>query len=101
MRARIFQPPKNAMQSGWANTRKWVLVHPPKSPRRADPLMGWIGGDGAEAQVRLTFASREEAEAYAKAHDIPYDLELPKPRRIPPKVYSDNFRSGRKENWTH
>ena len=29
MRARIYQPPKNAMQSGWATTHEWVLEFEP------------------------------------------------------------------------
>jgi hypothetical protein len=101
MRARIYQPPKTAMQSGWAGTHEWMLEYEPASPRRADPLMGWIGSNDTQAQVKLTFATREEAVAYADKHGITYDLELPQPRRIKPKAYADNFRYGRFENWTH
>lgn len=102
MRARIYQPPKNAMQSGWARTKRWVLEWEPAGPRRADPLMGWIGGAGTQAQVRLFFATREEAEAYAQVNGVAYDVELPQqPRRVAPKVYADNFRFGKRENWTH
>ena len=32
MRARIYQPPKNAMQSGWAGTQEWVLEFEPAGP---------------------------------------------------------------------
>ena len=46
MRARIFQPPKTAMQSGWANTKEWALEFMQTHARRADPLMGWSGGGG-------------------------------------------------------
>ena len=66
MRARIYQPPKNAMQSGWAATHEWVLEFEPSSPRRPDPLMGWIGSADTQAQVRLSFPTREEAVAYAE-----------------------------------
>ena len=34
MRARIYQPPKNAMQSGRAATDEWVLEFEPAAPRR-------------------------------------------------------------------
>lgn len=101
MRARIYQPPKNAMQSGWARTKRWVLEWEPASPRRADPLMGWIGGAGTQAQVRLSFDTREEAEAYAQANNVTYDVVEPKAPRLVPKVYADNFKFGRQENWTH
>ena len=54
--------------------------------------MGWIGSADTQAQVRLRFATREEAVAYAEKHGIAYDLELPQDRRVKPKAYADNFR---------
>jgi hypothetical protein len=101
MRARIFRPPKNAMQSGWANTSEWVVEFVPTSPRRPDPLMGWIGSGDTQPQVRLFFATQDEAVAYAQRNGIEYDLEVPLERRVKPKAYADNFRYGRLENWTH
>jgi ETC complex I subunit conserved region len=102
MRARIYQRPKNAMQSGRAGTQEWILEFEPAEPRRADPLMGWIGSSDTLAQVTLQFATREEAEAYAQKNGIPFDLALPPPSRaLKPKAYADNFRFGRMENWTH
>ena len=41
MRARIYRPARNAMTSGMAKTRKWVLEYAPASAREVDPLMGW------------------------------------------------------------
>jgi hypothetical protein len=101
MRARIFQPPKTAMQSGWAGTHQWVMEFPSDLPRRPDPLMGWIGGSDTQTQVRLHFDTRDEAVAYAEKNGIPYDIELPQHRRVKPKAYADNFKYGRIENWTH
>ncbi len=101
MRARIYQPPKNAMQSGWAKTHYWVLEHIPAAPRLPDPLMGWVGGADTQTQVRLTFPTREEAIAYAEKNGLSYEVEIPQPRRVRPKAYADNFRYGRIENWTH
>ena len=101
MRARIYQPPKSAMQSGRAGTGHWLLEFEPGHRRVADPLMGWIGGGDTQSQVRLSFATQQEAMAYAEAHGVAYDLELPHDRHIKPKAYADNFRYGRKENWTH
>jgi hypothetical protein len=101
MRARIYQPPKNAMQSGRAGTHHWVLEFEPAAPRRADPLMGWIGSADTQTQVRLFFENREEAVAYAERNGIDYEVELPQERRIKPKAYADNFRYGRREMWTH
>jgi len=101
MRARIYQPPKTAMQSGRAETHEWVLAFDPASPKRPDPLMGWIGSADTQTQVRLTFATRDEAVAYAERNGVAYELELPHERRIKPKAYADNFRYERVENWTH
>ena len=100
-RARIYQQPKTAMQSGMAATHGWVLEFQPAAPRRADPLMGWTGSADTQTQVRLRFDTREEAVAFAEKGGFPYDVELPRTRRIRPKSYADNFRFGRTENWTH
>ena len=101
MRARIYQPPKNAMQSGRANTDEWLLEFEPSERRVADPLMGWSGSADTQAQLRLRFPTKEEAVAYAKKHGLTYDLELPIERRIRQQAYADNFKAGRHENWTH
>ncbi len=101
MRARIFQPPKTAMQSGWAKTHEWVLEFLPMTSRQPDALMGWSGGGDTQTQVKLTFETRDEAIAYAQRADLVFEVELPQGRRVKPKAYADNFRYGRIENWTH
>lgn len=101
MRARIFLPPKSAMQSGRAGAQRWVLQYEPEKAKIRDPLMGWTGSDDMRQQIKLTFESKEAAIAYAEAKNIPYDLEIPPAHVFKPKSYADNFRSGRKENWTH
>lgn len=102
MRARIYRPPRTAMQSGWAKTQDWVLEYVAAERRVADPLMGWIGsGDTLSSQVRLRFPTKEAAVAYAEKHGIAYDVEEPAERVIRPKAYADNFAFGRAENWTH
>jgi hypothetical protein len=101
LRARIFQQPKTAMQSGRHGTHDWVLEWEPARRQQNDPLMGWWGHGDTSSQVHLRFPSREAAVAYAERENIPYDLELPPPRTQAPKVYADNFRSDRREPWTH
>ena len=66
MRARIFQPPKTAMQSGWAKTQGWAIEFVNGHARVPDPLMGWSGGGDTQTQVKLTFETRQEAIAYAE-----------------------------------
>ncbi|WP_149535294.1 ETC complex I subunit [Siccirubricoccus phaeus] len=100
-KARIYVPPRSAMQSGRGNTHGWVLEFAPGEKQRPDRLMGWAGSGDTLGQVRLHFPTREEAVAYAEAKGLAYEVEEPKPVRIKPKVYADNFRFGRTENWTH
>jgi hypothetical protein len=100
MRARIYLPPKSAMQSGRAKG-EWVLDYVSGAARHADSLMGWIGGGDTQAQVKLHFESKEEAIAYAERNGIPYDVELQRERIVRPKAYADNFSYKRHENWTH
>jgi NADH dehydrogenase ubiquinone Fe-S protein 4 len=101
MRARIFLPPKTAMQSGLAGTQRWTLQYKPEKQKFHDTLMGWTGSNDMRQQIKLTFDSKEAAIAYAQAEGIPYDLELPSTRMKKPKSYADNFRVDRRENWTH
>ncbi len=101
LRARIFREPKAAAQSGQANMHDWILEYGQSLPRRTDPLMGWTGSGDTQSQLRLRFAAREEAIAYAEREGIAYDLELPVPRIRKPKAYADNFRFDRQQNWTH
>lgn len=102
MRARIFRRPKTAMQSGQAGTDEWVLEYEVAVPQRNDPMMGWAGSGDTRGQVVLQFATSEEAVAFARDQVIAFDLELPPPPQpLRPKVYADNFRYGRRENWTH
>jgi hypothetical protein len=99
---RIFVAPKSAMQSGRANTMEWRLVFPPSEKLRVDPLMGWTGSGDTAKQLGLSFPTREAAVAYAEANGIAYLLEEPRAAKpIKPKVYADNFKYGRSENWTH
>jgi hypothetical protein len=101
MPARIYKPSRSAMQSGKGKSSQWVLEHEPETKGAADPLMGWTSTDETVTQVRLTFESREEAEAYAKRKGIAYVVQAETPVRMQKKSYSDNFRFGRTDNWTH
>jgi hypothetical protein len=101
MIARIYRPAKNAMQSGKAKTRDWVLEFAPASALKADPLMGWTQSSDMNGQINLSFDSRDDAVAYAQANGIPFQVIEPKtPKRII-KTYADNFAPGRKQPWTH
>ncbi|WP_395667046.1 ETC complex I subunit [Methylocella sp.] len=101
MTARIYQPSKTATQSGTARTKGWVLEFEPSEPREIDPLMGWTGSGDMKSQVKLRFAEKDEAVAYATRNGIAYRVEEPPPHRRRIVSYSDNFRSTRLGPWTH
>ena len=92
MQARIYKPAKTTMQSGRGNISHWVLEYEPETPRRPEPLMGWIGAGDTLNQICLRFETREEAEAYAKRKGISYTVMPERERRVQPRNYSDNFR---------
>ena len=101
MPARIFKPARSAMQSGKGKSQDWVLEYEQDSPRAADPLMGWTSTSDTITQVKLKFASCEEAEAYARRKGIAFSVQPDVAVRTQKKSYSDNFKFGRTDNWTH
>ena len=101
MRARIYKPAKNAMQSGRARTKLWLLEFEPESPQLADPLMGWTSSGDMRRQVALEFDTAGEAVAYAEANAIPYQIFEPHRPNPRPKAYADNFKFDRKVPWSH
>ncbi|MDJ0512758.1 MAG: ETC complex I subunit [Methyloceanibacter sp.] len=101
MTARIYKPAQSVMQQGKGATRDWVLEYLPDQPRQIEPLMGWTSSSDTKRQIRLNFATKEEAIAYAKENGIAYRLEEPPVSKIRPKSYADNFKYGRPDSWTH
>lgn len=101
MVARIYRPAKTAMQSGHAKSKSWVLDYEPEEARRADPLMGWTSSGDMRAQVKLAFASKDEAIAYAEKNGIPYRVQEASDSAPKAMSYSDNFKYSRVGSWTH
>jgi hypothetical protein len=94
MQVRIYRPAKTPMQSGQrGNAKAWVLEYEPVAPKQPDRLMGWLGSNDTTQQVRLKFATREEAVAYAERKGFDYQAAAePAPKPVRSKNYSDNFR---------
>ncbi|HSQ95718.1 MAG TPA: ETC complex I subunit [Croceibacterium sp.] len=92
MQARIYQRPKNAMQSGKALTDQWILEFVPLEAKKPDPLMGWAGSGDTREQVRLKFASSEAAQAYAAKYGIAAIVHPTPPKKLKLQAYADNFR---------
>ncbi|TNE63108.1 MAG: ETC complex I subunit [Alphaproteobacteria bacterium] len=92
MKARIYQPAKNAMQSGTGNSRRWVLEFEPAAPKQIDPIMGWTGSGDTRGQLKLRFETQAEAEAYAARNGIPYEVKAVHRKKRIIQAYSDNFK---------
>ncbi len=93
--ARIFRPSKTAMQSGRAQTRKWILEYEPATRREPEPLMGWTSAQDTLDQVQLRFDTLDEALAFAAKHGLDYTVIAPHESTEKPKSYADNFRYDR------
>jgi len=91
MLARIYLPTKNAMQSGRANSRRWLLEFEPAAIRKVDPLMGWTGTTDMSGEVVMGFETKEAAVAYCERYRIPFEVQEPKAVTPKIKTYADNF----------
>ena len=92
MQARIYQRPKNAMQSGKALTDQWILEFAPLEAKKPDPLMGWAGSGDTREQARLRFPTCEAAQAYAEKYGIDAIVHPTPPKKLKLQAYADNFR---------
>jgi hypothetical protein len=54
-----------------------------------------------KSQLRLQFATKEEAVAYAERHSIPYQVQEAKLTQRHGLSYADNFAFSRRGSWTH
>ncbi|MCC3306225.1 ETC complex I subunit [Sneathiella sp. HT1-7] len=90
-KARIYQPAKNAMQSGRKGTKHWRLEYAPAEARYVEPLMGWTGSRDMNAEVTIDFDDKESAIAFCKSNNIDFTVFEPKKRQLHLKAYADNF----------
>jgi hypothetical protein len=91
MKAIIYRPSKSSMQSGFKNTRKWLLRSEDKE-KYIEEFAGWTGSKNTEQQVTLSFDKKDEAINFAKAQSWEYEVIEPQERKISPKSYIDNFK---------
>lgn len=90
--ARIVEEQRKTTQSGKAKTGRWSLEYERKEALRPDPLTGWAGSGDTETQIRLSFASKDEALAYAAAKGLEVHLVPAPPVQLKLQAYADNFR---------
>jgi hypothetical protein len=90
---RIYRPAKSAMQSGRANSRQWIVEFEPTDRKEPDPLMGWNGSRDTLSQVRMRFATKEDAVAFAEREGLIYSLVgESNDSQVRPRSYAENFR---------
>ena len=78
------------MQSGIANTNKWIIKYITKDPG-VNPLMGWESSSDTLSELKLEFSTKESAINYAKNNKIKFEIVESKESKIFKKSYSDNF----------
>lgn len=89
---RIYQKPKNAMQSGRYGTDQWIMEYQPAEAQRPDPLMGWAGSSDTKRQLILKFPTLDAAKAYAASKGLSAEIIAPPQKVLKLQAYADNFR---------
>ncbi|XP_076263254.1 NADH dehydrogenase [ubiquinone] iron-sulfur protein 4, mitochondrial-like [Rhynchophorus ferrugineus] len=72
--ARIYQPRKNAMQSGTRHIGHWELDFETKA-RWENPLMGWCSSGDPVSNLRLRFSTKEEATDFCKKNRLKFWIQ--------------------------
>ena len=90
--ARIIEQQRGTTQSGKAKAGSWTLEMERQQPLRADPLTGWAGSGDTDTQLRLTFASKDEALAYAAKKGFEVHLVPAPPVSLKIQTYADNVK---------
>lgn len=95
-RVRIYQPPKNAMQSGTNNIHHWEMEFDTRQ-RWENPLMGWTSTGDPLSNMKIEFSSPEEAIEHCEKNGWIWYLDVPKTQKNEkPKNYGANFHWNRR-----
>ena len=89
IKAKIYKPSKNAMQSGKGNN-KWLIEFITDN-NLTNPLMGWESSKDTYSELKLEFKNKELAIQYAIKNKIEFELIEPNIKKINKKSYADNF----------
>jgi hypothetical protein len=90
--ARIIESQRSTTQSGRARDGRWLLEFEREQPLRPDPLTGWAGSGDTRTQVKLRFATKDEAIAYATKKGFDIHIVESAPIALKLQAYADNFR---------
>jgi ETC complex I subunit conserved region len=89
--AKIYRPARNAMQSGKAKTKQWLLEFEPTSARSNYEVTGWVSSSDMDQEIQIAFETSEDAVRYAKSNNIEYTLLQPKEPKKAKRSYASNF----------
>lgn len=91
MKVKIYQPTKNAMQSGKKN-KGWILIPTEEENSKSiSNITGWTSSSNTQTQLQLSFHDKESAVAYAKQQGFDYEVIDPQISLVHKKSYADNF----------
>lgn len=89
--ALIYRPARNVMQSGRAQTHKWLIQFNSDVPRWENPVMGWTSSRDPIQGTNLKFTTKEEAVKYAQDQGWAFEVKEAEEVPLRPKSYADNF----------
>lgn len=89
-RVRIYQPAKSAMQSGTNNIHFWQMDFDTRE-RWENPLMGWTSSGDPMSNIKVDFATKEEAIAHCKKMGWDYYVQKPNVNKPKSRSYGMNF----------
>ncbi|XP_019868695.1 NADH dehydrogenase [ubiquinone] iron-sulfur protein 4, mitochondrial isoform X2 [Aethina tumida] len=90
-KVRIYEPPKNAMQSGTNNIGHWEMDFDNRE-RWENPLMGWSSTGDPLSNMKIQFSTKEEAIEFCSKNGWEYFVqESSHEKEFKPKSYGINF----------
>ncbi|XP_043496932.1 NADH dehydrogenase [ubiquinone] iron-sulfur protein 4, mitochondrial [Polistes fuscatus] len=87
---RIYQPAKNAMQSGTNNINYWQIDFETRE-RWENPLIGWTSTGDPHSNINVDFATKEAAILHCERMGWKYYIQKPNKVDPKPRSYGSNF----------
>ncbi|XP_022921146.1 NADH dehydrogenase [ubiquinone] iron-sulfur protein 4, mitochondrial-like [Onthophagus taurus] len=87
---RIYEPPKNCMQSGTDNIDCWLIEFDTRE-RWENPLMGWSSTGDPLSNLKVEFTSKDEAIAHCEKNGWNWFVQEKTSKPMRPKSYGVNF----------
>ena len=100
-KAIIKKPAKTNMQSGLYKTKNWIIEFEFDRSLKKDVLMGWNSSSNTSKQLKMYFASLEDAIFWCQKNSYEFVISDQTKKIVKPKSYASNFSNSRKTSWTH